>query len=99
MAIVVVIINGRGLTIDTHHRHYSNKSCLALYKVLIHCNSHYKQPYSSNKMERFGYKGGCGVCERTRIKTFKEELAWVIDKQLRVISNKNLFKAVLPLRN
>ena len=29
----------------------------------------------------------------------KEELAWVIDKQLRVISNKMLFKTVVPLRN
>ena len=29
----------------------------------------------------------------------KEELAWVIDKRLRVISNKMLFKTVVPLRN
>ena len=29
----------------------------------------------------------------------KEELAWVIDKQLRAISNKMLFKTVVPLRN
>ena len=29
----------------------------------------------------------------------KEELAWVIDKWLFVISNKMLFKTVLPLRN
>ena len=29
----------------------------------------------------------------------KEELAWVIDKQLRAISTKMLFKTVLPLRN
>ena len=29
----------------------------------------------------------------------KEELAWVIDKWLWVISNKMLFKTVVPLRN
>ena len=29
----------------------------------------------------------------------KQELAWVIDKRLRVISNKMLFKTVVPLRN
>ena len=50
-------------------------------------------------MERFSYKGGCGIHERMRIETLKEELTWVIDKQLRVISNKMLFKTVVPLRN
>ena len=29
----------------------------------------------------------------------KEELAWVIDKQLWAISNEMLFKTVVPLRN
>ena len=29
----------------------------------------------------------------------KEELAWVIDKRLRAISNKMLFNTVVPLRN
>ena len=29
----------------------------------------------------------------------KEELALVIDKRIRVISNKMLFKTVVPLRN
>ena len=50
-------------------------------------------------MERFSYKGRCGVRERTRTETFKEELAWVIDKWLWAISNKMLFKTVVPLRN
>ena len=36
------------------------------------------------------------ICVSRRL---KEELAWVIDKQLRVISNKLLFKTVVPLRN
>ena len=39
-------------------------------------------------MERFNYKGGCSIHERTPIETFKKELAWVIDKQLQVISIK-----------
>ena len=50
-------------------------------------------------MEHFSYKGGFGAPEHTRIKTFKEELAWVIDKRLWAISNKMLFKTVIPLRN
>ena len=29
----------------------------------------------------------------------KEELAWVIDKWLQVVSNKMLFKTVISLRN
>ena len=32
-------------------------------------------------------------------KSLKEELAWAIDKRLRVISNKMLFKTVIPQRN
>ena len=51
-------------------------------------------------MEHFSYKGGCGICERTHIEVFKkEELAWAIDKQLRLINNKMLFKTVVSLRN
>ena len=57
-----------------------------LYKALIHCNSRLKRLYLSNKIECFGYKGGCGICERTLIEALKEELVWTIDKQLRVIS-------------
>ena len=33
------------------------------------------------------------------LKWLKEELAWAIDKWLRVINNKMLLKAVVPLRN
>ena len=32
-------------------------------------------------------------------KSLNEELAWAIDKQLRLISNKILFKMVIPLGN
>ena len=30
---------------------------------------------------------------------FKEELSWAIDKRIQGISNKMLFKTVIPLRN
>ena len=33
------------------------------------------------------------------LRRLKEELAWAIDKQLRVVSNKMLFKTVILLRN
>ena len=36
------------------------------------------------------------VCASRRL---KEDLAWVIDKQLWVIGNKMLFETVVPLRN
>ena len=52
----------------------------------------------SKKTERLSYKGGCGIREHMCIKTFKEELAWAIDKRLRIISNKMLFKTVIPLK-
>ena len=32
------------------------------------------------------------------LRCLKEELAWVIDKRLQVVSNKMLFKTVVPLR-
>ena len=35
------------------------------------------------------------VCVSKRL---KEELGWAIDKQLRLIINKMLFKTVIPLR-
>ena len=50
-------------------------------------------------MERFSYKGGCGVRERILSKRLNEELAWAIDKRLRVVSNKMFFKTVIPQRN
>ena len=37
----------------------------------------------------------CHICVSKRL---KEELAWVIDKRLRVVSNKMLFKTVIPQR-
>ena len=39
------------------------------------------------------------VHERMHIEAFKRRSAWAIDKQFQVISNKMLFKTVIPLRN
>ena len=33
------------------------------------------------------------------LRHLKEELVWATDKRLQVISNKMLFKTVIPLRN
>ena len=44
-------------SIDACHRNQPNKSNLVQYKPLIHL----KQLYMSNNMERFSYKGGCGI--------------------------------------
>ena len=50
-------------------------------------------------MERSVVKVGVAYVNICVSRRSKEELAWVIDKRLRVISNKMLFKTVLPLRN
>ena len=47
-------------------------------------------------MEYFSYKGGCGICGRTCIKAFKRTTGLGYRQ---VISNKMLFKTVIPLRN
>ena len=49
-------------------------------------------------MESLSYKGGCGVHERTYIEAFKGRAGLGIDKQLWLIINTMLFKAVIPLR-
>ena len=50
-------------------------------------------------MERSSYKGGSGVHERTHIETFKRRAGLgYIDKRLRLIVDKMLFKTVIPLR-
>ena len=71
MAAIVGIISKHGLRIEACRRNQSNKSKLALYKPLLCLYSHLKQPYISNKMKRFSYKGGCGVHGHTRIEAFK----------------------------
>ena len=68
MAAIFDIISRRGLRIEARHRNQPNKSKLALYKPLLRLYSHLKQPYISNKTERFNYKGVCG---RARIEAFQ----------------------------
>ena len=50
-------------------------------------------------MECFSIKVGMAYVKVCISKCLKEELAWAIDKQLRVINNKMLIKTVIPLRN
>ena len=71
MAAIVSIVSRHGLRIESHHRNQPNKSKLVLYKPLLRLYSHLKQLYISNKMKHFSYKGVCGVCGCTHIKTFK----------------------------
>ena len=49
MAAIVDIVNRPGLNIDVHRRNQLNNSKLALYKALIHINSHLKLLYIYNK--------------------------------------------------
>ena len=71
MAAIVGIVSRCGLRIESRCRNQPNKSKLSLYKPLLCLYSHLKQPYISNKMKHFSYKGGCGVHGRTRIEMFK----------------------------
>ena len=71
MAAIVDIVSRRGLRMEVRHRNQPNKSKLALYKPLLRLYSHLKQPYISNKMKRFSYKGGRDVCGHTHIEAFK----------------------------
>ena len=50
-------------------------------------------------MERFSYKGECGIHECMCIEAFKEELAWAIDKWLRFISNTSVAKNSYTTKN
>ena len=74
MAAVVDIISRHSLAIEACHRNQPNKSKLAMYKSSLHLHSHLKQLYISNKMERFSYKGGCGIHEHTCIETFQRRV-------------------------
>ena len=50
-------------------------------------------------MECFSIKVGVAYRNVCVSKQLKEELAWAIGRQLRVIDNKMLFKTVIPLRH
>ena len=62
MTAVVGIVNRYGLRIAVCHSNQPNKTKLSLYKCYFHFSNHLKQLYISNRMERFSYKGGCGIC-------------------------------------
>ena len=56
--------------------------------TLIPFNSHLKQLHISNKLERFSYKGRCDTYVGAHVwGHLKDELPWVIDKWIRIISN------------
>ena len=68
-----------------------------LYKALIHCTVVKSSSTSFTRQSTTVLKvGGMYVSVRVS-RRLKEELAWVIDKRLRDISNKMLFKTVAPL--
>ena len=50
-------------------------------------------------MERFSIKVGVVYVNVRILKWLKEELTWAIDKRHQDISNRMLFKTVVPLRN
>ena len=82
------------------HRNKPNNSKLAVYKPLLYCNSHLKQLYVGNKMERFSYKGGCSIRGHTHIEVFKSK-AGLDYRQIAlgyyIRSNIMLFKTVIPI--
>ena len=49
-------------------------------------------------MERLSYKVDMAYVNVHVLRRLKEELGWAIDKQLRLIIDKMLFKTVIPLR-
>ena len=71
MAAIVGIVSRRGLRIEAPRRHKANKSKLALYKPLLCLYSHLKQPYISNRMKCYSYKGGRGMRGCSHIEAFK----------------------------
>ena len=95
MVAVVKIVSRYRLRIETHSRNQTNKTKLALYKLLLSLYlNRLKQLYTSKKMEYFSYKGGHGICIS---RSLKEELDWAVDKWFQFISNVMLFKTVIPL--
>ena len=70
-----------------------------LYKALIHYNSRKGSYTSVTRRSASVIKVGVAYVNVCISRRLKEELAWVIDTRLGVISNKMLFKTVVPLRN
>ena len=68
-----------------------------LYKALIHCTVIKSSCTSFTRQSATVLKMGEMYVSVRISRRLKEELAWVIDKRLRDISNKMLFKTVVPL--
>ena len=68
------------------------QAIFAYYKTFPYSTDGQTQPQSTVKV-------GVVYVNVCVLRCLKEELAWVIDKWLWVISNKMLFKTVVPLRN
>ena len=82
MAAVVVIDDGHGLTVEVRRINQPKLSLSSYKPVSYHCirryfhsNIPFKQLHTSNKMQCFSYKGGCGVHGLYLSRCIKEELA------------------------
>ena len=87
MAAVVGIVSGHDISIYTCHGNYLNKSKLALYKLLLQCNSHLKSCSEVTQRSTSVIKVGVVDVDVRVSSHLKEELTWAIDKQLQVISS------------
>ena len=61
-----------------------------LYKSLFHCNNHLKHPKLSKRRSTSVIKVGMVDIDILVSSHLKEELAWTVDKWLRVISTKSI---------
>ena len=71
MTAVVIIGGGHGLRVEAHRGNQPNSTSCCCISRYFHFNFFFKQPCTSNKMEHFGYKGGCDVHGLTCIEAFK----------------------------
>ena len=90
VAVVIDIVSRRDISIDMCCGNQPNISNPTLYKPLLHCNNHLKQLQLSNKVSASVIKVGVIDVDMHISSHLKEELAWSIDKRLRVISTKML---------
>ena len=91
MAAVVGIVSGHDVSIHTRHGNYPNESKLALYKPLLHCNSHLNSCSEITRQSASVNKVGVVDVDVRVSSHLKEELTWAIGKRLRVISTIMLF--------
>ena len=68
-----------------------NKAKVTSYRPLISLKVWFYWLYTSNKMERFSYEGGCDICIQ---KYLTEVLAWAIVKHFRFSNDAVLLETV-----